>query len=258
PVPAFLPDNEVTRAELAQYYQSVSRIDQGLARLVELLKEAGVYDNTLIIFTADHGMAFPGAKTNVYEPALQVPFVVRHPRAQQRGVVNNALLNFVDLTPTLLDAAGAKPPANVKFHGRSFLDIIDQAKPEGWDEINASHTFHEITMYYPMRVVRDRRYKLIWNIAHPLPYPFASDLWASPTWQYVYAQGPDALFGRRTVAAYIQRPEFELYDLQEDPHEAVNLAKDEAHAERLTQMKARIQAFQKRTDDPWELKWRYE
>ena len=105
------------------------------------------------------------------------------------------------------------------LHGRSFLPVLDQENPEGWDEICASHTFHEIQMYYPMRVVRNRNYKLIWNIAWPLPYPFASDLWAAATWQYVYKQGMDTPYGSRTVREYIHRPEFELYDMKSDPWE---------------------------------------
>ena len=77
PIPSFLPDTPETREELAQYYQSVSRIDQGLARLVEILKAADLYDKTMIVFTSDHGMAFAGGKTTVYEGGLRVPFVVR-------------------------------------------------------------------------------------------------------------------------------------------------------------------------------------
>jgi N-sulfoglucosamine sulfohydrolase len=113
-------------------------------------------------------------------------------------------------------------------------------------------------MYYPMRVVRDRRYKLIWNLAAPLPFPFASDLWEAPTWQAVYQQGPAALYGKRTVKNYIQRPTFELYDLQTDPHEIHNLANDSAHAKLLADMQARLKAFQKNTTDPWLMKWDYE
>ena len=79
PIPSFLPDTPETREELAHYYQSVSRIDQGLAKLVEILKESGLYDKTLIVFTSDHGMAFAGGKTTVYEGGLRVPFVVRNP-----------------------------------------------------------------------------------------------------------------------------------------------------------------------------------
>jgi N-sulfoglucosamine sulfohydrolase len=113
-------------------------------------------------------------------------------------------------------------------------------------------------MYYPMRVVRERRYKLIWNIAHGLPFPFASDLWASATWQQVHRQGEDARYGARTVHDYVHRPAFELYDLAQDPAEGHNLAGDPAHAAVLAELKARLRAFQERTSDPWGLKWTYE
>ncbi|MBW3596570.1 MAG: DUF4976 domain-containing protein, partial [Planctomycetes bacterium] len=66
------------------------------------------------------------------------------------------------------------------------------------------------------------------------------------------------LYGKRTVGQYIHRPEFELYDVEADPHESKNLADSQEHAEVLADLKAKVQAFQKRTDDPWELKWRYE
>ena len=105
-IPAFLPDTAETRSELAQYYQSCARIDQGLARLVEILKEADLFDKTLILFTSDHGMAFSGGKTTVYEPGLRVPFVVRDPYSKVRGVRTQSIVNHTDITPSLLDFAG--------------------------------------------------------------------------------------------------------------------------------------------------------
>jgi N-sulfoglucosamine sulfohydrolase len=256
-VPPFLPDTPVCRAELAQYYESVSRVDSGLGRLVEILRKAGKYDDTMIVFISDHGIAFPGAKTTVYEPGLRSPCIVRRPEQKRRGGASQAMVSWIDITPTILDFAGALD-AKQKFHGRSFLRAIDEERPAGWDEIYASHTFHEITMYYPMRVVRTRQHKLIWNIAHPLPFPFASDLWEAPTWQDVYRRGTDALYGKRTVQAYIQRPQFELYDLVADPHETKNLAADPRQAELLAELKGKLKAFQQRTADPWLLKWDYE
>ncbi|MBC8326661.1 MAG: sulfatase [Verrucomicrobia subdivision 3 bacterium] len=277
-VPPFLPDTPETRAELAQYYQSTSRVDQGLGRLMEILKKNGKWENTIIIFTSDHGMAFAGGKTTVYEGGLRVPFIVRNPYQKERGNTNNAMLSFVDIVPTLLDFAGgydaktgaAKPelammPAGrgtkkgpYKFHGRSFLPILADKNPKDWDQVNASHTFHEIQMYYPMRVVRDRKYKLIWNIAHPLPYPFASDLWAAPSWQAQWKKGQSAPYGKKTVREYINRPQFELFDISADPNEAVNLATDAKYAKVLEEYKAKLKKFQQDTQDPWVLKWRYE
>lgn len=256
-VPPFLPDTPVCRAELAQYYQSVSRIDQGLGRLVQILRDTGRIDDTLIVFTSDHGIAFPGAKTTVYEPGLRVPMIVHGPGVRQAGMVSDAMVSHVDLAPTLLDYAGALPQVS-PFHGRSFLEAMNASNPSGWDEIYASHTFHEITMYYPMRVVRQGRFKLIWNLAAPLPFPFASDLWESPTWQETWKQGPAAIYGRRTIQAYIHRSPFELYDLESDPDESRNLAADPRFAERLGLLKDRLRAFQARTKDPWLSKWDYE
>jgi len=256
-VPKYLPDTETCRHELAQYYQSVSRIDQGVGRLVEILKEADVYEKTLIIYISDHGIAFPGGKTTTYEPGLNSPCVIRNPYQEKRGNRNQALVSWVDLTPTILDFANATPKQS-KIQGRSFLSIIPETDPKGWDHLYASHTFHEITMYYPMRVVRDGRYKLIWNIAHPLPYPFASDLWAAPTFQDIYKQGMDEYYGPRTVRQYIHRPQFELFDLETDPLESNNLAEIEKYQTVLDDLKSKLKSFQKETKDPWIMKWNYE
>jgi len=279
-VPGFLPDTAESRAEIAQYYQSCSRIDQGLGHLISLLKENGKWDNTVIIFTADHGMAFPGAKTTVYEAGLRVPFVVRDPKAPQKGLSNDAMISHADITPTILNIAGAldlkknapKNPLKVDkvgegensgeipktYHGRSWLPLVGTANSKGWDQIGASHTFHEIQMYYPMRVIRDRNYKLIWNIAYRQPYPFASDLWVAATWQAQWEKGKDADYGGRTVDSYINRPQFELFDIASDPNESRNLANDPAHAATLAKYKTLLKADEKRTGDPWIMKWDYE
>ncbi|MCA9026675.1 MAG: sulfatase [Planctomycetaceae bacterium] len=286
-VPPFLPDTPQTREELAQYYQSCARIDQGVARLVEILKEADLYDKTMFVFTSDHGMAFSGGKTTVYEPGLRVPFIVRNPYEGQRGIVSHAMISHIDITPSLLDfASGLDREANApkdmvdadefwkgtpearenrgpvknlsSYHGRSWIPILGDANAMHHDTIFASHTFHEIQMYYPMRVIRDDKYKLIWNIAYELPYPFASDLWAASSWQAQFQLGEDAPYGQKTVGEYIHRPAFELYDMQTDPHERTNLADDSQHAEVLETYKARLKELQTQFNDPWVMKWEYE
>lgn len=283
-VPGFLPDTPTCRAEMAQYYQSISRVDQGLGRLIQILRETNHWDRTLFVFISDHGIAMPGAKTTLYEGGMRSPCIVRNPDLPKRGTVCEAMVSWVDITPTILDYAGAlnsrtgrvrhaltsaitPPPKGSQqtrdtslgeLHGKSFLHILDEQRPSEWNEVYASHTFHEIQMYYPMRVVRNRKYKLIWNIAHPLPFPFASDLWSSPTWQAQYQLGMDAPFGAKTVGDYIHRHPFELYDLEADPHEGHNLADDPQHADLLETLKAKLIAFQRNTNDPWIIKWDYE
>jgi N-sulfoglucosamine sulfohydrolase len=287
-IPHFLTDTPETREELAQYYQSISRIDRGVARLVEILKEADLYDKTMIVFTADHGMAFAGGKTTVYEGGLRVPFVVRNPYEKNRGVKHEGMISHVDIAPSLLDFGGglnrkanrpkefveaknywknkpyaAKenrgPRGGIKsYHGKSWIPILGKPDAEHWETIFASHTFHEIQMYYPMRVVRDREYKLIWNIAHPLPYPFASDLWVASSFQAQFQQSLDAPYGQKTVGEYIHRQQFELFKIDEDPYEAKNLITDPAHRDALVMMQEKLKQFQKEMKDPWIMKWEYE
>ncbi|GAA3614959.1 sulfatase [Flavivirga amylovorans] len=252
-VPDFLPDTKESREEIAQYYQSVSRIDQGFGKLMEHLKDAGKLDTTIVFYISDNGMAFPGAKTTVYEPGIKLPCIIKDPTKPKGGIVNDARISWVDLTPTILDMANVSFNAD-EFHGKSFKDIIYEEKVEGWDKIYASHTFHEITMYYPMRVVIDGDYKLIWNIAYRLDYPFASDLWAASTWQAIY-RNDEEYFGKRTVKDYMFRPEFELFNLTKDPSESINLAENDTYRETLESMKAKMKDFQLKTKDPWLIMW---
>jgi len=273
-VPPYLPETAECREELAQYYQSVARVDYGVGRLFDHLKDAGVWENSVIIYISDNGIAFAGAKTTIYQPGVNLPCLIKNAGSQNKGVVSDALINWADLTPTILDLAGVLPEANQlmkervddpqwnwnntalsALQGRSFKSVLEQVVEVGWDETYASHTFHEITMYYPMKAVITRKYKLIWNIAWQLPYPHASDLWASSTWQSALESGK---YAGRSIDDYTFRPEFELYDLESDPFETRNLSSESMYTEVLEDLKQRLYAFQERTHDPWILKWKHE
>ena len=253
-VPPFLPNTPETRAEIAQYYQSISRLDQGVGKLVDYLNSSGKFENTLIIYISDNGMAFPGAKTTLYEAGMQLPCIVKLPQ-QRESIVSNAMVSWVDLVPSILDVADV-PFADSSFHGRSFVPVL-MGEDTGQQEVTASHTFHEVTMYYPMRVIRGEKYKLIMNLASGLEYPFASDLHASKTWQSVLNNNLSSL-GQKPVDEFLHRPRFELYDLENDPWETRNLANLPEHAPRLEKMTASLKRFQERTGDPWFYKWEYE
>jgi N-sulfoglucosamine sulfohydrolase len=252
-VPDFLPDTKESREEIAQYYQSVSRIDQGFGRLMQMLKESGKADNTIVIYISDNGMAFPGAKTTLYEPGMKLPCIIKDPFSKLKNTTSNAMISWVDLAPTILDMAMVETKEN-SFHGRSFKEVLNVREAEGWDEVYASHTFHEITMYYPMRVVREKNYKLIRNIAWRMEYPFASDLWAASTWQEVHRNYRE-FYGKRKVQDYLFRPEFELFDLEKDPDEMFNLANDPDYKEVMDELIKKMKDFQLRTKDPWLITW---
>ena len=256
-VPPYLPDTPETRAELAQYCQSVSRLDRGVGRLMQILKDEGKYDNTVVIYISDNGAAFPAAKTTLYEPGMNLPCIVKGPLQQDHGTTCDGLVTWADLTPTILDFAGAYDNPK-SFHGRSFKGIIGEESPQNWrDEVYGAHTFHEITNYYPMRVVRTQKYKFIWNIAHPLTYSSASDLWSCASWQGALRDGLEK-FGNRTIDAYLHRAQFELYDLEQDPDEVTNLAGKSEYASLVDDFCGKLKTFQRETKDPWLHKWEYE
>lgn len=257
-VPHFLPDQPEVRKELAEYYQSISRVDQGVGRLMNALKATAHLDDTLIIFLSDNGSPFPGAKTNLYDAGTRLPLIIRSPDQKARGVVSRALVDWTDLAPTILAFAGVKPPnPPYPMHGRSLLTILEDPEPRGWDEIYQSHSFHEVTMYYPMRSIRTRSLRYILNLAHELPYPFASDLFDSPTWQ-ASLKRHDTQYGSRTVDAYVHRPRQELYDLDADPQELVNLAGRHEHAKVLAELQEKLRSWQIHTGDPWLIKYQHE
>jgi N-sulfoglucosamine sulfohydrolase len=255
-VPHYLPDTPDTRAELAEYYQSISRMDQGIGHLIEELRQAGKYESTLIIYISDNGAPFPGAKTTLYDVGMELPCIVRTPGRRHPGAIQDGMVTWADIVPTILDVAGVRwNPADMDGH--SFRAGLDGTPLRGFDEVYASHTFHSITMYYPMRVVRTARYKLIVNIASPLPFPNANDLIHSPTWIGAEHRS-DKMLGLRSIEQFLHRPKFELYDIQTDPDEIHNLADDPAHQAIKSELTVKLKAWQTVTQDPWVYKWNYE
>ena len=249
-VPFFLPDNTEVRQELAEYYESISRLDQGIGLMLNALKETGRDKDTLVIYISDNGMSFPGAKTNLYDPGVHLPMIVSSPDQQKRGLVNNAMVSWVDMTPTILDWASAAGPTKYQLPGKSFLPLLEIENPPGRDEVFFSHVFHEITMYYPMRGIRTRQFKYLINLNSEIEFPFASDLYGSPTWQGVLKR-KDKMLGSRTVKTYLHRAPEELYDLSQDPQEARNVANDPNYAAPLKELRQRLQDWRKNTKDPW-------
>jgi N-sulfoglucosamine sulfohydrolase len=254
-VPYHLPDCEAVRKDLAEYYQSVARLDRGVGLILDVLRQAGQLEETLIIFISDNGIPFPGAKTTLYNSGINLPLIVSGP-GLPRGRTHHGLVSYIDLVPTILDWTKAPGP-KYKLHGQSLLPLLQADSPKGKDAVFGSHQFHEITMSYPMRTIVTPTYKLILNLDHEKEYPQASDLWGSPSWQHLRRTGEN-MMGERPVAAYLHRPREELFDLSSDPNELKNLASDPARAQTLSALRARLRAWQTETNDPWTILYREE
>jgi N-sulfoglucosamine sulfohydrolase len=249
-VPAHLPDTPEVRSDLAAYYESISRLDSGVGLFLDALRATGHDDDTLVIYLSDNGRPFPGAKTTLYDAGIHLPLIIASPGQRKRGVRNEALVSWIDIAPTIVEWTGASAAASVRFAGRSMLPILEETQPTGWDRVYASHGFHEVQQYYPMRALRTRAFKYIVNLASALPFPIAGDVASSPTWRAIESR-PQLGLGVRSLEAFLHRPDEELYDLAKDPHEVRNVANEPGYREVLERMRRDMQAFRRDTHDPW-------
>ena len=215
--------------------------------ILDDLAASGRADDTLVIFLSDNGRPFPGAKTNLYDPGLHLPLIVRAPG--KAAAVNDAMVSWIDIAPTVLDWTRVAPPA-YPLSGKTLVPVLGHRGDAARDAVFASHDFHEINQYYPMRSVRTRRHSYILNLAPPLDYPIAGDVAGSPSWKAICAD-PAIRLGKRSQATYRKRPAEELYDLARDPDELVNVVAEPAYAEALKDLRARLQAMRTASHDPW-------
>ncbi|CAL1537720.1 unnamed protein product [Lymnaea stagnalis] len=259
-VPYFLPDTPATRSDIAEMYTSFNRLDQGVGLFLEELKLSGHLDDTLIMFTADNGIPFPNAKTNLYEPGMGEPMLMSSPLHKEHwGKYSQALVSTMDFVPTVLDWFNITYPSydlngvKVELTGKSLLPLAaDPDNPE-YTRVYSSHDFHEITMHYPMRVVRDDRYRLIHNLNNRAPYPIATDLYMCPTFLDILNR---TIHGQMTnwfksLKEYYHRAEWELFNLDEDTQELHNLYGVPEYDKVFQQMQSSLDRWLWRTNDPW-------
>jgi N-sulfoglucosamine sulfohydrolase len=198
---------------------------------------------------------FINSKTTLYDAGVPLPLIIRHPRIKR--AVSQNLISYVDILPTVLDYAGHSGivDQSKKRLGRCLIPLLgnDSTLPD-WNQVFVSHTFHEVTNYWPTRFIRNRRYKYHRNLAWRLDFPFAADLYGSLSWEDIRnidSTKGDTLIGGRKLRDYFFRPPEELYDLENDPNEIHNLVKDPEHAAILENLRGKLEEWQLRTEDPW-------
>lgn len=228
--------------------------------LLDELDSHGYLNETLIIFTADNGIPFPNAKTNLFESGMGEPYLISSPSDRSRwGQVSGSMASTIDIVPTVLDWMNVPYPEynlmgkSVKLSGKSLLPLTKGEPSTGFDVVFSSHNFHEVYMYYPMRVMRNKQYRLIHNLNYLAPYPIATDLYDNPTFRDIMNRTlsgqPTKWF--KTLEQYYYRAEYELFDLSNDPLEMNNLAANESYNSVLTEMKKSLQLWREATNDYW-------
>ncbi len=277
-VPPFLPDVPEVRSQIADYLALIERYDAQLGDILTLLEETGELDNTLIIVTSDHGMAFPRSKANLYEYSVRVPLAVRWGNQVPAGRRVADLVNLIDLTATIYEASGVEPPQAHPISGRSLMEtlrgnaegIVDPARDAVFcgreRHTSARHANHG----YPMRSIRTHEFLYIRN--------FAPDRWPAGAPQSLDPEGklrpfedfgssfadidPGVskafMFENRHQEAHrkfflwsvAKRPSEELFDIRTDPGCLINLAGDPQYEETRVKIAARLDAHLRETGDP--------
>jgi len=233
--PAPLPDTPRTRQDIAEYKASAQILDKGIGAVLDALGSNDLAENTLVICTTDHGIAFPGMKCNLTDHGIGVMLAMRGPGGFEGGQVSDAMIAHTDLFPTICEVVGIQPPAWLQ--GTSLMPLVRGEADQVHDEIYAEVTYH--AAYEPMRAVRTLRHKYIRRFEKRetpvLPNcddGLSKDVWMEHGWRH-----------RLPTTE-------ELYDLVFDPNETHNLTANPRMADVLSDMRDRLARWMHATGDP--------
>lgn len=230
-----IADTPATRRDFADYCAMATDLDTGVATVLAALDETGLAGNTLVIYTTDHGPAFPGMKCNLTDAGIGVAMILRGPGEFGGARVVDAMLSHIDLFPTLCEWLDLPAPAWLQGH--SFLPVLRGERAEINDALYAEVTYH--AAYEPQRAIRTQRHKYIRRYgARALPVlpncddSPSKDLWIESGW------------------SQLELPREALYDLTLDPGESANLVAAPHMAPTLAELRSRLDAWMRATDDP--------
>ncbi|XP_046662156.1 LOW QUALITY PROTEIN: N-sulphoglucosamine sulphohydrolase [Homalodisca vitripennis] len=254
-VPYYVQDTPAAREDIAAQYTTISRLDQGVGLVLKELADAGLDDSTLIIYTSDNAIPFPAGRTNLYDSGMAVPMLVSSPEhTERRNQVSYNLVSLLDLAPTVLDWFHILYPLTYPvFTGQSLLPILIQERATDNEAVFASHSLHEVTMYYPMRAIRTHDFKLIHNLNYLMPFPIDQDFYLSPSFQDLLnrTQRERITAWYRSLKEYYYRPQWELFNIKADPEEVENLAYNVTFKDVVESLRRRLDSWRQDTQDPW-------
>lgn len=261
-IPPYLKDTLATRETLAKYYAEIEYLDGQVGACLDIVEESGQADDTIFAFTSEQGSALPFAKWTCYDLGLKTGLIVRWPGHIEAGSQNSAMVQYVDVLPTLLEAAGAAPnkvdtgrpgapDGDSGFDGESFLKVLLGKENAHRKFVFGAHTTRGIingSMSYPIRSVRSRSLKLIQNLSHESAFTNVNTRngGGGGVWQsWIDSEGSTHARGQ----FYTNRPAEELYDLAKDPYELHNVIADPAYAEQLKLLRNELAAWMKQQND---------
>ena len=239
-LPPYLPDIPEIREDLADLYGMIEFVDENVGKILDAVDRAGIADNTILVFTTDHGVSFIHAKATLYDGGTKVACLMRYPDGLPAGVRHEGLTSHVDLLPTFFDLMDVAVPDYVQ--GESLAPCL-----RGETENDRKHVFAEknVTNFFdPSRMVRSHRHKLIRKGVRSCIFDFQIPEVEQTTWGWRQMKAVSSFYNARRTTE-------ELYDLEADPGEMNNLAEDKACGVVLEELRAALTAHMEATDDPF-------
>ena len=248
-LPSYIVDTPITRKALANYYQDITTMDSRIGDIDKMLEQHGYSDNTLFIYTTDHGSEWPHCKWTLYDTGIRLPFIARWHREIPTVTVTDAMISHIDFLPTLIDIAGGEP--SKQMDGRSYKDVLCGQQQTFRDKIYGTHTRDGNMNVFPQRCVRDNQYKYILNLmpenrwtthfteVEGIPESHA-EVWNS--WVEKAKRDPKTA---ELVYRIQHHPVEELYDVNADPDEFNNIAFEETSRPILKKMRTDVQNWMK-------------
>lgn len=257
----YLVDTAELRQGLAKYYSEVGSCDQQVGMISDILKKTGQEGNTIFIFASEQGSSQPQGKWSLYNAGIRTAVIARWPGKIDPGSSNGALVQYEDILPTLIEAAGGDPTTadtgqpdaagNCGFDGRSILNVLLNRTDKHREYVFAQHTTRGInggSDSYGSRAVSDGKWKLILNLQPENEFANAiSEGVVIRSWRRKGEQGDE--FAARQAARYTKRPAVELYSLSSDPWELTNVAESPRNAPILANLRSELAGWMKQQGD---------
>ncbi len=245
-VPPYLPDVPEVRKDLALYYDEIGRLDHYIGEVLAELDRQGVAGETLVLFLSDNGRPFPRCKTTLYDSGIRTPFLIRGPGHIRPGSRCGSLISTIDIAPTVLRLAGIEPGPT--FQGKDLSPLLKDPAAKVREFVFAERNWHDYTAHG--RAGRSERFKYIRNDDRDMPLTPPADAVRSPSLQAMRRLRDAGKLTPAQRACFVSpRPAEELYDLDADPDELVNLVGDPKLAEVLGGMRGALSVWQRETGD---------
>ncbi|MBN1816173.1 MAG: sulfatase [Sedimentisphaerales bacterium] len=255
-LPPNIADTPTTRQAYARYLAEIAFMDSQVGEILDILESTGKADDTFVLFTSEQGAQFPGCKWTNWDTGLHTALMARWPGRVPPGKRTNALVQYTDVLPTLVEAAGGKPFTH-RYDGTSFLPVLLGTKSDHRNYVYGSHNNIPEGPAYPVRTVSDGQYRYIRNLRSDEIYIEKHLMgWSgdgklnNPYWATWIGDAWNDPHTYDLVKRYMHRPPEELYDTENDPYEMKNLADDPSFSPLKASLRSELDRWMTQQGDP--------